>query len=194
MIPTESYVEERIELILASPDFRSYVTEYFERFLRWLTEQIARLVGSLGGFKGIPIAVFITIITALLLVGLFFALRSWRMRKYKHTTLKPPADWVNSDAWAQCSLYAQRKEYEKAIIWLFLAYLKFLSELGLIKAHQSKTNFQYEMELVQNRYARLPLFRSFKNVFNAIRYGGKSADEGVYRYWREKLVELGVTI
>jgi hypothetical protein len=184
MMPAESYIAERIELILARPEFHSYIPEFMGRVLNWIVEQLGRLIDSLAGFTNIPKAVIITVLIALLLIGIFFMLRARRMKRLKQHKTQVFSDWINTDAWSKSLAYAKREEYDYALIWLFLAYLKILADLGLIEPHQSKTNFQYEMELLQNRYQCFTEFKSFKNVFNAVRYGGRSADQGTYDYWR----------
>ena len=178
--PSKAVINEALDKIFAGPEFRSLANEILSRIVAWLAERLIGLYA--GNYDIIPIAIFIMFVL-LLIIGVVLLTR----RALSHRRLYEPQSTPNEESqdglWLACMAYAEKGIYDKAIVRLFIWYLHTLAGSNYIAIEKGKTNFQYELELRQNGYRNLDRFRAFKEIFAAVRYGGRDINRDDFNAW-----------
>lgn len=184
--PSDELINSTIDGILSRPEFQPRGKGISDYILEKLADLLGMLFDAAGGAYGIPVAVLIGLAAFLILLTVILVLRMKRMRRLDSEKNGPPKQmYGGSELWQAAIGFAGRGEFNKALICLFLAHLRLLDEYGLITIEKSKTNIQYEQELIQNGYDGIQQFREFKNLFNAVRYGYLNVDGNTFSAWQE---------
>lgn len=186
--PSDSLINSTIDGILSRAEFQprgkgisDYITEKLEELLRFLFDVAGEAYGA-------PVAVLIGLAAFLILLTVFLVLRMKRMRRLnggKNGQSQTNRMYGGAELWQAAISFAERGEFNKALVCLFLSHLRSLEACKLIAIEKSKTNIQYEQELMQNSYDGLQQFREFKNLFNAVRYGYLRVDGETFGKWQE---------
>lgn len=193
--PSDSLVDGTIDGILSRAEFQPRGKGLSDYIAEKLAELFEMLFDAAGGAYGAPFAILIGLAVFLILLTVFLVLRVKRMRKLnggKNGQGQTGRMYGGAELWQAAMGFAERGEFNKALICLFLSHLRSLEACGLIAIEKSKTNIQYEQELMQNGYAGLREFREFKNLFNAARYGYLRVDAETFGLWRAYCLEAPV--
>lgn len=193
-IPSDDLINSTIDGILSRPEFQPRgkgISDYIKDLLANLLDM---LFDAASGAYGAPVAVLIGLAVFLVLLTVFLVLRMKRMRRLdsEKNGQNPEQMYSGSELWQAAIGFAGRGEFNKALVCLFLAHLRSLEACGLIAIEKSKTNIQYEQELIQNGYGRIQQFREFKNLFNAVRYGYLNVDGDTFTAWQEYYLKPSV--
>lgn len=181
-IASAEQIQRTIEQILQRPEFGRQAGELQNQTFQALGDGINRILNATGDMTGAPVLLLIVMAASVLFLLIFLVIREMRTRRMLAGVPYTPD--AHDDPHGIYMQYAAERAYEMAVIWLFHAYIQDLDATGLLKAHKSKTNLQYERELAQSGRGDLPRFRSFKSLYNSVRYGGQSVDQEAFESWR----------
>jgi len=183
--PTDEAINEALDKILTESAFQSFINEIGWKILNWLAELFFGL-SEIDNLGIIPLIIF-GIIILLVVLGVALLLRF----ALRHRLLKPlPVDEeFCADPLTECMIFYKEGAFEKALVFLFIWYLRLLAKDKFITIEKGKTNFQYELELKQNAYGDIERFRAFKTIFAAIRYGNRSTSRDEFESWHTFCLE-----
>ncbi len=187
-IPSDDTIQAAIQEIIDRPEFQPPEESLVQRLLQKLYEAVISLLETAQDMTGVPVLVLLLAMVAVAAVCAYLLRRFFRSRKLKNIpeTLPDFGDlWCYEHPWQAVDEFAAKQQYAAALVWLFSAHLRDLQSQNLVVIHKSKTNFQYEQELVQNRFDKLEEFRKFKMLFNAVRYGGSGVTEETFEWWHQ---------
>jgi hypothetical protein len=179
--PSDNAINEALEKVYARPEFQSWFNDLSSRFFAWLADLLSGI--NVGSLEFIPYAIVI-IFLILLAVGaglLVFAIMRRRNLRKQDSKVSYQPDF---DPWLESKHFAEEGAFEKATIFLFIWYLKLLDQDKLIALEKGKTNYQYELELIENAYPKLDRFRTFKTIYAAVRYGNRRIGQEDFENWQ----------
>ncbi|MBI5248970.1 MAG: hypothetical protein HY912_05695 [Desulfomonile tiedjei] len=198
--------ESLLRDILSRQEFKeSYWASFFGSLIRWFIEVVTKLLARIFGGWGLDIeaemvwtgvgAFFAVVLLAAILVGVFFAVRSFLSRSGKPPGPPSSSSPVFESSHQHLGLarsMAERGEYRDALIHLFRYALISLGEQGRLGFYAGKTN----REILQSRH----LVRSDREllcemipIFNCIRYGDFPCGKAEYERFltlTDRLVRL----
>ena len=147
-----------------------------------LFENLSNAFSTVAESLGVP-TVLIVVFGAVALLSLaFFLVHLGRRRRLRKSASQIDPDEL-TDPMRAAQEYADMQNYSAALVCLFVAHLHTLSDNGWIIRQKSKTNLQYEWELIQAGYPELDDFRRFRDLFHRVRYGDHPLDRDEYEQW-----------
>lgn len=184
-MPSDQAIRDAIGRILDRYEFRNVNEEIADWIGRRLLDQLLNAIEQTSDMTGIPVMLLVVFGVFLLGLIIFFVVRGLRLRRLEEAGPQEGEHPLqHQNPYTVADRLAEEEKYGEALIWLFYGHIKDLDAAGLLVAHPSKTNLQYEWELRYNRYQGLERFREFKNLFNSVRYGGRSVGPEAFVLWR----------
>jgi len=199
LMPPSSIIEETMQEILSRPEFQDSGDAFIQRLLKWLGEWWDGLnVGDFFNTPSFSLASFIVWgVTAMLLGIILFLVvlglsrligRNPRIVRKKARSHYDEMSF--KVALSRVQQYSEAGDFTSAVKWLFFGFLWLLQEKSYLSIRESKTNRQYLLELRRNQCPHLALFQALTDLFNQIRYGGRTARQDEYICWLEHLKAL----
>jgi len=207
----EKIIRDNLDKILSRREFtqtsgENPVAGAFRRFIEATWEWIRKLFQKYNPNLDLQFGQefnnsFINILKILLItagaVFAFFVIRLIIIKIYlparmKRAKIPDASDYLDrpDEVLENIRLYMAKKEYTKALCFLFVAVLLELNKKAIIKIEKWKTNRIYIMEVRRNAGEYLAPMQEFSSIFNRCRYGGREADEMAVNTWFEFFLKL----
>ncbi len=185
---------ERLDHILARPEFRPAAPSWQERLLQWLSERFPSLDGVPGGESvGRLLGWLIVGASALIILAVLLSfLRGLRHNLDGEEPAAPlPGDVPRraAEAQAQASEAAGAGNFREAMRLLYLAALLHLDESGLIRFDRALTNREVLASVADNPSLR-PLLAPVVAQFDQVWYGHAPFGQAEFERVREQIERL----
>lgn len=166
-LPDDS--RQRLEEVLARPEFQDAQPTLLDRFLRWLSEILPDASPDVRGLVDTAVGVFGVLVIGLLV---FFVVRmvrhNWREGESLESFGEIPIH--ATEAQAKATSAAGAGDFREAMRLLYLAALLHLDEVGLLRFDRALTN----REVLATVVNRIPLYTALSPVvtqFDRVWYG-----------------------
>jgi hypothetical protein len=166
-LPDDS--RQRLEEVLARPEFQDAQPTLLERFLRWLSELLPDASPDMRGLVDAAVGVFgVLVIGALIFFVVRIVRHNWREGETLESFGEIPIH--ATEAQAKATSAAGAGDFREAMRLLYLAALLHLDEVGLLRFDRALTN----REVLATVVNRTPLHAALSPVvtqFDRVWYG-----------------------
>lgn len=145
---------------------------WWEQFMNWLSRKLDEKIPE-GTTKAVWDVVKTVVVIAAVLLVLYWLFQSemrglfYKNRSSKYNQIEELLQKSETDLDAYLKQAVEQADYNQAVKWYYIKTLKLLTEQGLIKWRQEKTNHQYFAELseaqTRQQFERLTNFFEYSN-------------------------------